>query len=397
MENGIIDVESLAIDKNDNDNDSLIFLINEYFLNSSLASIEISSLNQDKAISNQMDALYQHTKSVESLKALIYDHQFNSTLNFSTCTFSQFNSKLNLSIGKENYYKRLFNGKGNMRNQKIIFKPLSNKRIEKIHPNKGVSLTEANQLPSKKLPNSIQNNKSNYQMNNSINYSRYRASSNKKDAASQRNSFKFEPKKQIVIDVMKKSDIKTKSLSINNNNTNHSSSQYFTPRNSSDMKNNQIISVSHSKGDQLKKRIVSESTMRTFLLNEKNEAILDRIMRFLSMKNNNLKGINWLLRRIYLKSLLHQTHRRLSILTISDSGSVSNAVERNNSNLDNNQKEKDQDKDKGNENNNDDIQIPQEPISSSNLDHKMEIEILKHIEAKISEFLCIKLHADKEK
>lgn len=323
--------------------DTLLFLINEFFLNANLSSIELSSEKQDEQISSLMNNLHQQSLAIDSIKASLYnDKQFNSYLNFSTSTFTQ-SSYANGSPLKGNY-KRLFNRDSNAnKSKKIVLKSNANTTGKKSTIFHGLCLTDSNTNNNNKticktIYRFSQNKKRNCQdINYTINYSTYE----KKNHYTNRSDFKFEPKKKELMSCIKNADMKT----------GVATNKIAGSKN----KNKSVLPIK----TEYKEKISPNSRIIKLLFSDqKNEAILKTLFQFVDIKNNNLRSISNVTRTIYLEELLVQTQRKIDILS-----------SKNNLN-------------ETHENQNKEII----DTSSSTIDNKMEIEILRHIEAKLSEF-----------
>lgn len=330
--------------------DTLLFLINEYFLNSNLSSIEQSSEQQDEQISSLMNLLYQHSLKIDSIKAQLYDDkQFNSFLNFSTSTYT----KRSYAIGsplKEKYYSKLFNKDSNsLQNQrKILLKPNENTRGQKNSLFHGLCLTEVNNNDNKSkairkiiYPSSLNKKSSHQDMNNTLNYSAFE----KNNHHSNRSDFKFKPKKKASINSIKNKDTQFELSS--------------RTRGKSGFKNIPRTPLINKMDSEKVISFIPEA-LKELLSNSKNESIIRRLFQFFDVKHNQLRTINSLTRKIYLNELLIKTQKKMDLLSTK---SIVNETP------DNHSKE------------------IIDTSESSPIDNKMEIEIVRHIEAKLAEFV----------
>ena len=80
-------------------NDTLYFLINEFFIGSKLSKLEIISQSKDKELSMLMEEFYKISNVYDNLKeAAEFEIQFNSNMNSSVQTSSKISTTTTLLI-----------------------------------------------------------------------------------------------------------------------------------------------------------------------------------------------------------------------------------------------------------------------------------------------------------
>ena len=317
-------------------NDTLYFLINEFFIGSKLSKLEIISQSKDKELSNLMEEFYKISNAYEHLKeAAEFEIQFNSNMNSSVQTSSKISTTTTKSMNSaKKKYMPFFNKNEDkfklqtIRRQKEPTKVLLNYTAE------NEKIKKSNITPDNKLKTT--GNKESHQ--------RHYYSTAKMSMSKKMNSLTYGNKKK---------GVKSIRFNYTKPTTQRISFKFEPKKKSSLLKTIQSVEIKQKSEIGHKVNKVS-----AFFSTESNVNILRIIYQFLP-KQNCLINLNKTTRRIFLLNKINELTNKIS--TLNEKPSNTSIKTDSNSNV--------------------------TSSSVNNLDSILEIEILKHNEAKLREFL----------
>ena len=316
-------------------NDTLYFLINEFFIGSKLSKLEIISQSKDKELSMLMEEFYKISNVYDNLKeAAEFEMQFNSNMNSSIQTSSKISTTTTKSMNSaKKKYMPFFNKNEDKFKLQTIRRQKEPKKVLLNYTAENEKIKKSNITPDNKLKTT--GNKESHQRHyystakmsmsrqmNSLTYGNQKGVKsirfNYTKPTTQRISFKFEPKK-------KSSLLKT------------------------------IQSVEIKQKSEIGHKV---NKIGAFFSTGSNVNIIRKIYQFLP-KQNCLINMNKITRRVFLLNKINELTNKIS--TLNEKPSNTSIKTDSNSNVTNS--------------------------SVNNLDSILEIEILKHNEAKLREFL----------
>ena len=323
--------------------DTLFFLINEFFVKSNLSKLEVISNSKDEELSILMEELYKITTFIDITKELVKEKliesgsqsQFSSTLNKSVINskrkfkplLTEPENRMRLSSIKKHTPTRPFLNYTQKQPFKrdVLSKHSSNQLTNHRIDRNNQDKTKASNFTIKRRPKQLNDIHIDGIDDNNLNTNHF----NSGHSSSHRNTFKFEPRKKTLLKVIQ-------SVEIN------------------DKKEHVIKIKVNNQSNNTKKNIQKNNLNKidNIFTNKNNFKILENIFLFLP-NSNNLINLTKNTRKIFLVSKIKEIENKI--------------VKINNSNEEKKQTTQNE--------------------SKNEIDKILELELLKHKEVKLKEFL----------
>ena len=322
--------------------DTLFFLINEFFVKSNLSKLEVISNSKDEELSILMEELYKITTFIDITKELVKEKliesgsqsQFSSTLNKSVINskrkfkplLTEPENRMRLSSIKKHTPTRPFlNYTQKQPFKRDVLSNSSNQLTNHRIDRNNQDKTKASNFTIKRRPKQLNDIHIDGIDDNNLNTNHF----NSGHSSSHRNTFKFEPRKKTLLKVIQ-------SVEIN------------------DKKEHVIKIKVNNQSNNTKKNIQKNNLNKidNIFTNKNNFKILENIFLFLP-NSNNLINLTKNTRKIFLVSKIKEIENKI--------------VKINNSNEEKKQTTQNE--------------------SKNEIDKILELELLKHKEVKLKEFL----------